>query len=331
MQSPSVRPTSPGPVAATRAAATALLVALALPLTACPGPYQFRQMREDLDGLKRETVAIKAMAKRGDNELALRQALADMGASLDQIRNDFSLLQGRLESLQEQAGRRSDEQLKVRQELEIRIAQIADEMESLRKRLDAATGNVGPIGGPFVAPPGPYPAPTGSPGGAAPGASPEPTGTPLGKLVPPGPVVPPTPHPTRPGMILPAKGSETDQQLYQRATHTFDAKQFADARTLYGELINRFPKSEFADNARYWIAESYYVEKDFASAILEFDKVAHDYPQGDKVPAALLKQGFAFLEIGEKDGGIATLQDLIKRYPKSDEAKKAKERLSKVK
>jgi TolA-binding protein len=67
--------------------------------------------------------------------------------------------------------------------------------------------------------------------------------------------------------------------------------------------------------------------KEFDQAILEFDAVRRKYPNGDKVPAALLKQGFAFAELGDRVDARLILQELIERYPLSAEATKAKERL----
>ena len=51
------------------------------------------------------------------------------------------------------------------------------------------------------------------------------------------------------------------------------------------------------------------------------------YPKGNKVPAALLKQGLAFDNIGDKANSRLILEDLIKKYPKSNEAKIAREKL----
>ena len=284
-------------------------------LTGCPGAFQQQQLQGEVDGLRRELNALKADQSKGmgEGEQALRARLADLGATLDQLRTDISLLQGRMESLQDSFGKRGDEQMKIRQDLEIRIAQLDEQVRSIQQKMGAMT---------MSATPGP---------------------SPLCTLQVPDGAVRPTPHPTTPGLTLqtatpaPATpvptpaGKVTDQVLYQRGAEALDGKRYADARATFGELITKFPKSEFADNARYWIAESYYAEKDYASAILEFDKVVKDYPQGDKVPAALLKQGYAFLEIGEKEGGVATLQDLVRRFPKSEEAKKAKEKLAKLK
>jgi len=45
------------------------------------------------------------------------------------------------------------------------------------------------------------------------------------------------------------------------------------------------------------------------------------------VPAALLKLGFAFAELGDKVDARLILQELIDRYPQSEEVQKAKQKL----
>lgn len=299
---------------------------LALPfLASCAGTFQQQKMQSDIDGMQREIAELRAQQKTGSADQQLRQRLADLGTQIDQLRTDLSLVQGRLETLNNDLSKRSDETLKVRQDLEIRIAQLDDEMRQLQAKLGTL--------------------PPGTTGNATGTATPTstamaiatPTTGPDGKIVPPPDQPAPTPHPTTPGLILrtgepavnPAK--ETDQSLYQKGVESFDGKHFEEARRIFAQVITRYPKSEFADNARYWIGESYYAEKDYASAALEFEKVVKDYPAGDKVPAAMLKEGYAFLELGEKDGGAQTLKMLIKKYPKSEEAKKAKQKLAKLK
>jgi tol-pal system protein YbgF len=212
--------------------------------------------------------------------------------------------------MQDAGSKSANEQLKVRQDIEIRIATLDEQVRALQTKIEEMK---------TVA--------------VAPGPTPVSTTLVLATATPtPAVAATATPKTTALAVVTPSPaGKDSDQQLYQRGAEALDGKRYADARAAWAELLNKHPKSDYADNARYWIGESYYAEKDFASAILEFDKVGRDYPGGDKVAAALLKQGLAFLEIGEKEGGVATLQDVVKKYPKSEEAKKAKERLQKLK
>jgi TolA-binding protein len=60
---------------------------------------------------------------------------------------------------------------------------------------------------------------------------------------------------------------------------------------------------------------------------LEYQKVLENYPNSNKNAAARLKQGYAFAALGEKANARLILKELITRYPNSQEAKYAKEKL----
>lgn len=121
--------------------------------------------------------------------------------------------------------------------------------------------------------------------------------------------------------------SKSDQQLYDGAKKAFDAGNYQEARKGFTQLINENPKSPHADNAQFWIGETYYLEKWYEKAILEYQKVIEKYPTGNKVPAALLKQGLAFVNIGEPNNARLVLKELTAKYPSTNEARIAKRKL----
>ena len=126
--------------------------------------------------------------------------------------------------------------------------------------------------------------------------------------------------------VQPQKEASEDE-IYKSAKQAFDQGDSETAKKRFQEVIERFPKSENADNAQFWIGEIYYRDKWYEKAILEYQKVIEKYPKGNKVPAALLKQGLAFHNIGDKPNSRHILEDLVKKYPKSNEAKIAREKL----
>ena len=130
--------------------------------------------------------------------------------------------------------------------------------------------------------------------------------------------------------IIPAgqiKEKLPEDEIYRMAKQAFDQGDSDTARNKFQELIERFPKSERADNAQFWIGEIYYREKWYEKSILEYQKVIENYPKGNKVPASLLKQGLAFLNLGDKANSRLIFQELIKKFPKSNEAKIATDKL----
>ncbi len=119
----------------------------------------------------------------------------------------------------------------------------------------------------------------------------------------------------------------TQQRLYDFAKKLFDDGEKENARIQFENFINKYPDSDNADNARFWIADSYYSEKWFEKAILEYQKVLEQYPKSNKLAAARLKQGYSFAELGEKANARLILQELLKKHPGSNEAKYAKKKL----
>ena len=123
----------------------------------------------------------------------------------------------------------------------------------------------------------------------------------------------------------------TENEMYLDAKKAFDENDREAARKGFESFLKKFPKSENADNAQFWIGETYYREEWHEKAILEYQKVIEKYPKGNKVQASLLKQGFSFNNLGDKANARLILKELIKKYPASSEAKIAKQKLSSLK
>ena len=92
-------------------------------------------------------------------------------------------------------------------------------------------------------------------------------------------------------------------------------------------LVQDYPGSDLDDNAQYWLGESYYVMRDYDHAAAAFRTVGDKYPQSRKAPDALLKLGYTQLDQQKNDEGRATLQLVLQRFPMSDAAKLAMQRL----
>jgi len=96
------------------------------------------------------------------------------------------------------------------------------------------------------------------------------------------------------------------------------------------EFLRKSPKSDLADDAQFLIGESYYANRDYNRAILEFNEVLLRYPRGDKVPAALLRQAFAFAELGDKVDARLVLQKLVSEHGEAPEAEKGRQKLAEL-
>jgi tol-pal system protein YbgF len=122
----------------------------------------------------------------------------------------------------------------------------------------------------------------------------------------------------------------SEDELYSRAKQTFDQGNTVQARKGFEEFIQRYPSSASADAAQFWIGETFFREKAYEKAILEYQKVIEKYPKGNKVPGALLKQGYAFLALGDKVNSRLILEEVVRKYPQAPEAKLASDKLKEI-
>lgn len=133
------------------------------------------------------------------------------------------------------------------------------------------------------------------------------------------------------GPVAPQGPGMAEEPLYNAAKQAFDQGNFEKARQGFQDLLTRFPKSTNADNAQFWIGETYYQEKWYEKAILEYQKVIENFPKGNKVQTALFKQGMAFSSLGDQPNARLILKEVIKKFPQSNEAVLAKKKLDEIK
>lgn len=125
--------------------------------------------------------------------------------------------------------------------------------------------------------------------------------------------------------------TKSPDELYSSAKTLFNMADFKNAREEFEILVKKYPNSEYADDAQFWIGETYYREKWYEKAILEYQKVIEEYPHSIKMQACLLKQGFAFFNLGDKANTQIILNELIAKFPKSKESDIARKKLKSIK
>ncbi len=121
-----------------------------------------------------------------------------------------------------------------------------------------------------------------------------------------------------------------EQQAYQTAFNLLKAGRYDQAAKSFQQFLVDYPSSKFADNAQYWLGESYYVTRNFDGAMREFEKLVEQHPDSQKLTHALLKVGYIHDELGQKDKAREVLTDLTKNYPNSTAAGLASKRLERM-
>ena len=121
-----------------------------------------------------------------------------------------------------------------------------------------------------------------------------------------------------------------DVKRYQAAFDQLMDGQYESAIQSFRQFLGDYPDSEYADNARYWLGEAYYVQQDYEKALEAFKRVQRDYPGSDKVPAALLKEGYTYYELQDYRMARKTLLAVTERFPDHRVAKLARQRMDRI-
>jgi tol-pal system protein YbgF len=125
---------------------------------------------------------------------------------------------------------------------------------------------------------------------------------------------------------------QTPQRLYDSANSDYTMGQYPLAIQGFEAFLKYYPKSDLADDAQFWIGQSYFNSEKWAEAAAAYARVISDYPGGNQVPNAYYKQGLAFEHIpGQTDAAKQSYQTVMDKFADSQAAILAKQRLEALK
>jgi TolA-binding protein len=264
-----------------------------------------------------------------DQEKRLRTVVSQQNRSIEQVKREVERLRADIE--EGRGGRRaaspdSPEQMRL-SELEHQLKELETNSQQIGITLDPNGSSTAPEGSAISPPPVLGEAPPAAPGADAPQQ--------MAAATPP-PTIPPPP----PAAVDDEWRREVAQD--QAVAGTIDVPERADylgalqglshgdcaqAGAQLSGLTNRSKGSPLADNALYWQARCAAMRGDNNKAVTEFYDIVTRYPKSDKAPAALWQQGLLFLRMGNAPDARLALSKLIKDYPASTEAGRARQKL----
>lgn len=310
----------------------------------CASQQELQTLRADVQALERqrsprENTIEQRLQTLGDQLARLEQSqgdsrreLAQAVASTQELRVELQRLRGEVQETRQQMKRG----LTASPERDVMATKLAE----LQTRLGAVEGRAAPEG----SPPPPRPSPVQSEAPKPPTSIPEPSpSSPQAAVRPPALPAPPPPPPqaavTKPpaatpppaaAPVSPQPGGSEAENLYKRAVKEQQQGNHEVAIVLYKQYLRQNPKASTAGQAQYGIGESLYAQKQFEAAIVAFDEVIRKYPNDGRIPAALLKQGYAFAELKDVRNARFFLQQVQQKYPNAPEAKQAEEKLKQL-
>ncbi|MDR2562189.1 MAG: tetratricopeptide repeat protein [Holophagales bacterium] len=122
-----------------------------------------------------------------------------------------------------------------------------------------------------------------------------------------------------------------DQQQMALANKDYNAGNNQGAVEAADNLIKYFPDSDYVPEALYLKGRALMAMKSYREAQESFQKIITNYPRYGQYRAALLNIGTCQVYQGNSLAAIATLEGIVKRYPSSEEARRATEILQDVK
>ena len=207
------------------------------------------------------TDVLKAVNVRIDEQTgASRKAAADAKLQADAMGGDLRVVRERVD------------------DTNVRITSLSQEVEALRLAIPPTATMMVPVTDPSTA------------GTPVDGASAQAPATPGGGQTP-STTSPPT---TAPGPVT----AGSPMRLYDTAWADYTAGNYDLAIEGFNGYVRSFPRSEFADNAQYYVGESFYQRGKLAEAVDAFGRVISTYPKSDVVGQAYYKRGLCFEQIG---------------------------------
>ena len=237
------------------------------------------------------TDALKAVNTRIDEQTGVtRKAFADAKLQSDAMGGDLRVVRERVD------------------DTNVRITSLSQEVEALRLAIPPMATMTAPIDTASAGTPGDPAA------GTVPGAPPLPGGAPT-------PATAPTAAPA--GPIT----AGSPMRVYDTAWADYTAGNFDLAIEGFNGYVRSFPRSESADNAQYYVGESYFQRGKLAEALDAFNRVIATYPKSDVLGQAYYKRGLCYERLNQPDRARESYDYLVKTLGDSDAGRLAKQRL----
>src|SRR2546426_5804194 len=125
-------------------------------------------------------------------------------------------------------------------------------------------------------------------------------------------------------------GAPSADTLYSNGLRDIASGKYDLARAEFQDYLKYYGETDLASNSQFYLGEIAYSQKKYDDAVAEYEKVLSNYPKSFKLAPARLKKGMALIELGQKPGGIRELREVVKRYPGTEEDRRARARLKEL-
>ncbi len=162
---------------------------------------------------------------------------------------------------------------------------------------------------------------------------------PTPRLVPQGPVVQPgdlqatpleaapRPSPSLSPFQAPPPIQVETRALFEEAYADYYQRNYPTAAEKFLLVYQYAKEPERKARSLYWAGVCHFRNQDWIKAIQCFSQMEKEFPEDAALPGALLRKGYSYIYLGDSREGARVLRGLLQRFPKSEEALPARERL----
>jgi tol-pal system protein YbgF len=125
----------------------------------------------------------------------------------------------------------------------------------------------------------------------------------------------------------PAPSADT---LYSNGLRDITSGKYDLARSEFEDYLKYYGDTDLASNAQFYLGEIAYSQRQYSQSVTEYEKVLTNYPKSFKLAPARLKKGMALIELGQKNSGVKELREVVKRYPGTEEERRARSKLKEL-
>lgn len=141
-----------------------------------------------------------------------------------------------------------------------------------------------------------------------------------------------SPGATGPGLAPVSGGGSAPSAdtLYSNGLRDITSGKYDLARSEFQDYLRYYGTTDLASNAQFYLGEIAYSQKNYDLAVTEYDKVLTGYPRSFKTAPARLKKALANIELGQKATGVRELREIVKKYPGTEEDRRARAKLKEM-
>ena len=273
------------------------------------GPHTAEAVSREMVELQRDVTTLLQGQKDLDTKMTqdhatMKTLVEQSGDNVNKLNSTMSSLQKSVQDVQANSGARLDTMSTQVQGLSDNLEEIKSRLGKLNQQLVDLQNTVQSLdskisGGAPVATSAPNP--SGAPSSSTGASSVQPSG--------------PTP---------------SADTLYSNGLRDITSGKYDLARSEFQDYLKYYGTTDLASNAQFYLGEIAYQQKQYTDAVSEYEKVLINYPKSFKLAPARLKKGMALIELSQKPAGVRELREVIKRYPGTEEDRRARAKLKEL-